>query len=234
MAEARTTLVVPTLGRPSLAALCRALAAQSVPVDAPVVLVDDRRGDGGRPDLAADLERELGPGHGLDLRVVAAGGGGPARARNIGWRHARTPWVSFLDDDVVPDHDWYAALSTDLDAAEGCGVAGSTGRVRVPLPAHRPPTDWERGTAGLEDARWITADLSYRRDELSRVGGFDERFPRAFREDADLALRLGADRNRVLAGSRRITHPVRPADGWASLRQQAGNADDQLMRALHG
>jgi HAD superfamily hydrolase (TIGR01662 family) len=27
---------------------------------------------------------------------------------------------------------------------------------------------------------------------------------------------------------------VRPADDWASLRQQAGNADDALMRALHG
>jgi histidinol-phosphate phosphatase family protein len=106
--------------------------------------------------------------------------------------------------------------------------------VRVPLPQDRAPTDWERGTAGLETARWITADLTYRRGELSAVGGFDERFPRAFREDADLALRLGADRGRVVDGARRVTHPVRPADDWASLRQQAGNADDFLMRAIHG
>ena len=220
----RTTVVVPTLGRSSLGALLDALAQQARPVDAPVVLVDDRP-DG--PALALPLLA-------LDLRVVRSGGGGPARARNIGWRHARTPWVSFLDDDVVPDVRWYADLFADLDAAEAAGAAGSEGNVHVPLPADRRPTDWERGTRGLETSRWITADLTYRRSELSAVGGFDERFPRAFREDADLALRLGGYRGRIVRGTRRITHPVRPADDWASLRQQAGNADDHLMRALHG
>src|SRR3954463_12622603 len=155
MAEPRTTLVVPTLGRQSLVALCRALATQSLPVDVPVVLVDDRRPGQDRPDLAALLHQELGPDHGLDLRVVTAGGGGPARARNIGWRHARTAWVSFLDDDVVPDAGWYAALLDDLDAAEERAAAGTAGVVRVPLPHDRLPTDWERGTAGLETSRWI-------------------------------------------------------------------------------
>jgi len=234
-----TTVVVPTVGRPSLLTLCLALATQSRPLDAPVVLVDDRPGadtrapgDGLLDGLDRQLAERLGGPHGLRLRVVRSGGGGPARARNIGWRHARSTWVSFLDDDVVPDPDWYELLASDLLLA-GQAV-GSTGRVRVPLPRDRRPTDWERGTAGLETSAWITADLTYRRDRLSAVGGFDERFPRAFREDADLALRLGADHGTVVAGARAITHPVRPADDWASLRQQAGNADDRLMRRLHG
>jgi HAD superfamily hydrolase (TIGR01662 family) len=231
MSTPTTTLVIPTVARPSLAVLLRALARQTLPAEAPVIIVDDRRS---ATDLTTSLQRELGDDHGLDLRVVRSGGGGPARARNLGWRRARTTWVSFLDDDVVPHDEWYADLMADLEVAESTGAAGSAGRVRVPLPADRPPTDWERGTAGLESARWITADLTYRRRELSAAGGFDERFPRAFREDADLALRLGADRGRVLDGGRRVTHPVRPADDWASLRQQAGNADDFLMRALHG
>ena len=34
--------------------------------------------------------------------------------------------------------------------------------------------------------------MAYRRAALAAVGGFDERFPRAFREDADLALRMMA------------------------------------------
>jgi histidinol-phosphate phosphatase family protein len=142
--------------------------------------------------------------------------------------------VSFLDDDVLPDEDWYETLLADLAAVDGEDVAGVEGRLSVPLPVDRRPTDWERGTAGLERSRWITADLSYRRVELSAVGGFDERFPRAFREDADLALRLGAEHGRVVTGRRHVTHPVRPADDLASLRQQRGNADDYLMRALHG
>jgi HAD superfamily hydrolase (TIGR01662 family) len=231
---APTTIVVPTVGRPSLRVLLEALAAGTHRLGAPVIVVDDRpRGD--------DLEDDLGdgPGDGFDdlglpeLRVVRSGGGGPARARNIGWRMASTPWVSFLDDDVVPDADWYATLLGDLDAAAS-DVAGSQGRVRVPLPEHRRPTDWERGTAGLADALWITADMSYRRSALSAVGGFDERFPRAYREDADLGLRVTAEHGRIERGNRRITHPVRPADDWVSVRQQAGNADDFLMRRVHG
>jgi HAD superfamily hydrolase (TIGR01662 family) len=197
-----------------------------------VLVVDDRpRAGGDDSDLAARLARFRPrlPG----LRVVRAGGGGPARARNLGWRLARTPWVSFLDDDVVPDHDWYDALRADL-AAVGAGVVGCQGRVRVPQPDARCPTDWERSTAGLATASWITADLTYRRDALAAVGGFDERFPRAFREDADLALRILATGGELVVGRREVTHPVRPADRWVSVRQQAGNADDALMRRLHG
>jgi HAD superfamily hydrolase (TIGR01662 family) len=39
---------------------------------------------------------------------------------------------------------------------------------------------------------------------------------------------------RIVPGRRRITHPVRPADRWVSVRLQAGNADDVLMRVVHG
>jgi HAD superfamily hydrolase (TIGR01662 family) len=221
--RALTTIVVPTVGRPSLQTLLDALANGTVPVDAPIVVVDDRKA--GEPLALATT--------GLDVEVVRSHGGGPARARNLGWRRARTPWVSFLDDDVLPDQDWFAALLEDLTTVPN-DVAGVQGRVRVPLPEHRAPTDWERGTAGLADAQWITADLSYRRDALAAVGGFDERFPRAFREDADLGLRITARHGRIVRGTRTIAHPVRPADFWASVRQQRGNADDFLMRALHG
>ena len=223
--SALTSVVVPTVGRPSLRVLLEALAAGTEPLTAPVVVVDDRPGG---PDLSG-LE-DLGlPG----VRVVRTGGGGPARARNVGWRHTSTPWVSFLDDDVVPDPDWWVCLRRDLEGLAP-SVAGSQGRVRVPLPADRRPTDWERSTAGLATAHWITADMSYRRSALSAVGGFDERFPRAYREDADLGLRVSAQQGEIVRGERWVTHPVRPARDDASLRQQAGNADDFLMRALHG
>jgi HAD superfamily hydrolase (TIGR01662 family) len=221
-----TTVVVPTVGRPSLTALLQALGRASGPRPVEVLVVDDRP-DGG--DLTAFL-----PGDDvLPVRVLRSGGRGPAAARNVGWRHARTEWVSFLDDDVLPDDDWPARLAEDL-AGLAADVAASQGRVRVPLPADRRATDWERLTAGLADARWITADISYRRSALVRVGGFDERFPRAFREDADLALRVEDDGGRLVVGDRWITHPVRPVDDWVSLRTQAGNADDPLMTRLHG
>jgi hypothetical protein len=38
----------------------------------------------------------------------------------------------------------------------------------------------------------------------------------------------------MVMGGRRVTHPVRPAPWWISLRLQAGNRDDVLMAAIHG
>lgn len=220
--------VVPTVGRPSLEALLEALAASTGPLPGRVLLVDDRR----EPD---DPLLPVGPPPRLASRVEVLRGpaAGPAAARNAGWRASGAHWVVFLDDDVLPDPDWSLRLFEDLSCL-GPDVAGSQGRVRVPLPADHRPTDWERNVKGLESAWWITADMAYRRAVLEEVGGFDERFPRAYREDADLGLRVTGASYRIASGRRFVTHPVRPADRLVSVRLQAGNADDVLMRALHG
>jgi histidinol-phosphate phosphatase family protein len=222
-------VVVPTMGRSSLAVLLEALAAQARQLPGRVVLVDDRRRPGGRPLLPGGPPAPLA---GL-VHVLPGPARGPAAARNAGWRATSPPWVAFLDDDVVPGPAWAAELWADL-AGLPAAVAGSQGRVVVPLPSGRPPTDWERNVHGLESARWATADLAYRRSVLAQVGGFDERFPRAYREDADLGLRVVRAGYRIEQGRRAVTHPVRPAGPLISVRLQAGNADDALMRALHG
>jgi histidinol-phosphate phosphatase family protein len=169
----------------------------------------------------------------VGVRVLRSEGRGPAAARNVGWRAVDTEWVAFLDDDVLPGPDWTAQMAQDLHEL-GPGVGASQGRIEVPLPTNRRPTDFERGTAGLASARWITADMAYRRAALQRVGGFDERFPRAYREDADLALRVIAAGYRIVEGRRRTVHPIRPSRSLASVRAQRGNADDVLMRRRHG
>jgi hypothetical protein len=108
------------------------------------------------------------------------------------------------------------------------------GNLRVPLPDDRRPTDWERVTAGLADGAWITADMAYRRSALEATGGFDERLPRAFREDAELAHRVRNAGYELVKGARTVTHPVRPENRWVSVRTQRGNADDALLRHLYG
>ncbi|GLZ29178.1 hypothetical protein Lesp02_13680 [Lentzea sp. NBRC 105346] len=212
------TVVIPTVGRPSLHVVLDALARGEGPPPDEVIVVDDRP----HPEPL-----------GVKARVLRSGGRGPAAARNTGWLAARSEWVAFLDDDVVPPDDWKARLAEDLDGL-GPDVVASQARIVVPLPTDRRPTDWERGTAGLASARWITADMAYRRKVLGRTGGFDERFPRAYREDAELALRVCDLGYRICAGSRVTTHPVREAGFLASLRQQRGNADDALLRRLAG
>jgi len=219
-------VVVPTLGRPSLRALLVSLAKAQGPVPRQVVLVDDRPGGGPLPPAPAGLAGVVS--------VVRGVARGPAAARNAGWRAVdpAVPWVVFLDDDVTVTREWRRQLARDLD--QPGDVGGVAARVTVPLPADRRPTDWERSAAGLADAAWITADMAYRRELLEQVGGFDERFPRAYREDADLALRVQRAGARLVRGCRETVHPVRPADRWVSVRVQAGNADDPLMRRLHG
>jgi HAD superfamily hydrolase (TIGR01662 family) len=223
-------VVIPTIGRPSLAALLRSLAESAAATGRPlppVCLVDDR------PGPAAELELAEQRAQGWPLTVLRSGGRGPAAARNAGWRRCDSDWIAFLDDDVLVSPDWLGTLEEDLAAAPAT-AGGIQGRIEVPLPAERRPRDWERGTAGLATAAWITADMAYRRSALIECGGFDERFPRAFREDSDLALRM-LDRGwQLRRGSRQTVHPVRPAGWWASVRQQRGNADDVLMRRLHG
>ena len=217
-------VVVPTVGRDSLSRLLDGLGACSGPAPVRVLLVDDRR-DRGRPLLPGRVPE--------GVEIVAGWGAGPAAARNLGWRRARAEWVAFLDDDVVPTGTWLADLAADLDGLPP-EVAASQGRIVVPMPAGRRPTDWERNVRGLESARWATADMAYRRDVLDRLGGFDERFPRAYREDADLGLRVVEAGYRIATGRRVVTHPVRAAGRFVSVRVQAGNADDVLMRGLHG
>src|SRR5262249_37803476 len=113
-------------------------------------------------------------------------------------------------------------------------VGGVQGRLTVPAPDPGTGGDWAASTTGLERAWWATADMAYRRDALARVGGFDERFPRAYREDAELAYRVTGPGSRLVRGAGRSTHPVRPAGPWVSLRSQRGNADDALLRRLWG
>ncbi|OKK03576.1 transferase [Streptomyces sp. CB03234] len=221
-------VVVPTIGRPCLVDALASLASCEGPEPSRIVLVDDRPGlpDGPLPleALGALADRAL---------VLRTGGLGPAAARNAGVRAVEEPWTVLLDDDVRVSAYWREQLARDLAEASP-DTGGVQGVVRVPLPADRRPTDWERNTAGLQGALWVTADMAYRTEVLKAVGGFDERFPRAFREDADLALRVIDAGWRIVRGERLTEHPVRPADRWVSVRLQKGNADDALMKRLHG
>jgi histidinol-phosphate phosphatase family protein len=185
-----------------------------------VIVVDDRAGG---PPLPVPAWVE----------IVRGRARGPAAARNDGARVTDAGWVAFLDDDVEVTAGWADELAAEVAGADD-DIAGIQGAVQVPLPPDRRPTDWERNVAGLERARWATADMAFRRAALEAAGGFDERFRRAYREDADLALRLLARGWRLTRGRRRVVHPVPPASPWISIRLQAGNRDDVLMRRIHG
>ena len=213
-------VVIPTVGRSSLRALLASIDRERLDPTMRVVVVDDRPA-GGPPLLLPDwVER------------VSGRAAGPAAARNRGWRAWDADWVVFLDDDTELTDGWFSALARDIDLPSR--IAGSQGQIRVPRPRGRRPTDAERAVIGLETARYATADMAYRRMVLEQVGGFDERFPRAYREDSDLALRVLSAGYGLVRGTRETAHPLGADRARTALRRQAGNRDDVLMWALHG
>ena len=137
--------------------------------------------------------------------------------------------IAFTDDDTVPDADW---LRQGL-LAMGGPPRGQRPRASCRPPACRPTTP---GTPrGLETAEFVTANAFVRRPALEHVGGFDERFTRAWREDSDLQFsllsRCGGSIGTAPAAV--VVHPVREAPWGISLRQQANVYFDALLFKKH-
>lgn len=222
----RVSVVVPTYRRPELLDRClAALAAQDLPAaDYEVIVADNAGSDDTRRQAEAWAARAPAAFRWVDGSHAR----GPAAARNAGWRAARGDVIAFTDDDCVPDPGWLSAVLAGM----GEGRAAGWGAIHMPLPER--PTDYERNESGLERAEFATANCFCRRDVLAEVGGFDERFATAWREDADLFLTLlekGYKVERVPAA--RVVHPVRPARWGVSLAQQRKSAFNALLYKKH-
>lgn len=223
------SVVVPTRGRPALLARClEALCRQTLERQRyEIIIVDDGPDDQTRLLVEAYAARMAA--HEPPIAYVSSSGPhGPAAARNRGWRHARGEIIAFTDDDTQPDSDWLSAglraFTPEIDAV--CGL------VVMPLPD--APTDYERDASCLAQAEFVTANCFCRKAVLARLGGFDERFPLAWREDSDLHFRLLRAGARIAsARDAVVVHPIRPAQWGISLRQQRKIMFDALLYREH-
>ena len=223
------SVVVPTFRRPELLARClEALLAQEfAPEDYEIVIVDDAASK----QTLLQVERYARQARAQGRRVFylsTTGRRGPAAARNLGWRAARGEVIAFTDDDCLPAPDW---LREGLAAFRG-DVMAVSGRIRVPVSPQ--PTDYEYDTSHLEESEFATANCLYRRSALLAVGGFDERFTAAWREDSDLFfLLLERGMRAIRCPSAVVVHPVRPARWGVSLFQQRKAMFNALLYKKH-
>jgi GT2 family glycosyltransferase len=86
----------------------------------------------------------------------------------------------------------------------------------------------------LADAEFVTANCFCRRVALELVGGFDERFTMAWREDSDLQFSL-LERGVAIVQVPEavVVHPVRPGSWGISLRQQRKSVFNALLYKKH-
>lgn len=182
----RVTVVVPTMNRAErLRRLLDGLAAQTIGSGSfEVIVVDDGSTDSTGPLL--ERERQLGR---LRLRVIALDeSGGPAHAREIGWRATEAALIAFTDDDCVPTPGW---LEAGLRAAADLPRAVLQGRTE-PDPADASADGPFSRTISVTgpDPGFQTCNILYPREVLEAVGGFDfEAFPAVGGEDTDLGWR---------------------------------------------
>ena len=177
---------------------------------------------------AFEEEFEILPGP-PRLRYLPAGHTqGPAAARNLGWQAARGEVIAFTDDDCIPSASW---LKNGLEAFEG-GVVGVSGQIVVPIPAW--PTDYEKNVGALVRSQFVTANCFYALSVLQEVGGFDERFKLAWREDSDLYFRIvKGGYSLAYAPDALVIHPVRAAPWGVSLGQQRKSMYNALVFKKH-
>jgi glycosyltransferase involved in cell wall biosynthesis len=187
------SVVIPTYERPDrLARALTALSSQTFP-DFEVVVVDQSH-----PPVQVPAKLQ----NAMRVKYIHSTELGPALARNKGWKSAAGLVIAFTDDDCIPEPDWLENAARHFDEHL---IAGLEGRVRskeVGNPLYRTVCN-----VGFEGIGYMTANMFYRRDLLSKVDGFDERFKFAFREDTDLAWRVMEYGEIPFAADAAVFHP---------------------------
>jgi GT2 family glycosyltransferase len=135
--------------------------------------------------------------------IVKERDSGPAASRNIGLRHAQTPYVVLLDSDVRLWPEWTALQLQYLVENPQVGMVGGTlvysDRPSVINAAYgginRLGVAWDAGKGeplrkgSPRPCLWLsTSALMLRRELVGQLGGFDESMF-AFHEDVDFGWR---------------------------------------------
>ena len=194
------------------------LLAQDAGVPIEVVMVEDGSGDGSAEILARASAADA------RVKMVPGTGSGAAAALNEGIRHARYPLIAQVDQDVVLEPGWLAALIPHLGDLM---VAAAQGYYETdpasPLSARVMSLDLEQRYERIEGAdtdHVCTGNTLYRASALAAIGGFDESLGYGYDNDVSYRLRDAGFRL-VISRDARSRHSWREGL-WSYLRQQYG------------
>ena len=222
------SVVIPTYKRVNLLQKCLfALQQQQYKGVFEVIVVSD-----GEDEQTATLVAQFCNIEGaLFMYAALPKKAGPAAARNKGWRAAQGKLILFTDDDTQPAPQWLQTYWNAYKKNNKKELA-FTGKVTVSLPKY--PTDYERNTAGLETADFVTANCACSKAALQKINGFDEDFTMAWREDSELEFKLmNAGVPVIKVADAMVLHPARKAAWGVSLKEQKKSMFNALLYKKH-
>ena len=217
----RFSVVIPTHNREkSLRRCLLAVTSQDYP-DYEMIVVDDASQDG-----TADMVSLEFP-HAFYLRQRS--NLGPAAARNRGIQEATGEVIAFTDDDCIPPSNWLSSLAAGFEAHPQASAVGGLQEPPEEIWKQNPLARYEhyraRKVYKLGDGVKIgyplpigTNNLAIKKRLLIQVGGFDESFPVAAGEDADLLHRLVESGNPTVCLPMSVIH--RQTYTWPSFFRQ--------------
>jgi GT2 family glycosyltransferase len=179
----QVSVLIPTIGRPSIYATLAALTAQGQPPAFEVIVSIDG-------PAALDLHDVRTHPACTGLRVTRLEARqGVSVARNAAIALANGTLLGFLDDDVVPDPDWIETVATNLASVTGRIVeddrTGTLATLRRLAFDHRHHTNLTRGP----HVDYLNGgNCAIAHDALRQVGVFDTTYPKS--QDRELARRL--------------------------------------------
>lgn len=197
------SVIIPTHNRANLLRKnLTSLIHQNFPSNEYEILICD---DGSTDQTKAMVEKITVKASLPPIRYLFQTNQGPAAARNLGIKKAKSKIIAFTDDDCLPDRDWLLEIKKSFRGnSKIVGVGGVTytdRRNTTPLTCQVENT--------FEDC-FPTCNVSYTKKILEKVGGFDKKFP-ATNEDADISWRIGQKGGIKHNPKMRVLHPPRVA-----------------------
>jgi glycosyltransferase involved in cell wall biosynthesis len=208
------SVVIPTYNRcatlqKAISAYLNQTAVQSI---SEIIVVDD-----GSSDSTRDVTAKLSAQSVTSIRYFRQANKGPAAARNIGIREARSELILFTDDDIIPgpslvaEHIEFHRQFPELPTA----VLGE-----VTWDPEVQPTPFMRwygsdflfsfahftSRTDLDYTDFYTCNLSLKTEFVRRSGTFDEEFKVAAYEDIELGYRLKKAGMRLVYGPKALAY----------------------------
>ena len=140
-------------------------------------------------DQSSDESLEIAES--FSVRCLRAEARGPGAARNTGWRASTSDLIWFIDADCVAEPDALSILVAHTTSPGVAAVGGSYENLHPEslLASLIHLEIVERHSRMPAEPDFLASfNVLYRREDLMRAGGFDERLKKA--QDADLAFRV--------------------------------------------